>query len=45
MECCLLIAITIGMRPGEYLVLTWSDFGLARGAVRVAKILERHKTA
>jgi integrase len=34
------IALTTGMRPSEYLALTWTDFDLDRGAVSVSKTLE-----
>ena len=37
------LAITTGMRPSEYLALTWSDFDLNRGTVTVSKTLEWRK--
>lgn len=37
------LAITTGMRPSEYLALTWSDFDLDREAVSVSKTLEWQK--
>jgi integrase len=37
------LAITTGMRPSEYLALTWPDFDLDRGKVSVSKTLERGK--
>jgi integrase len=42
-EALFALAITTGMRPSEYLALTWSDFDLERGAVSVSKTLERGK--
>jgi integrase len=35
--------MTTGMRPSEYLALTWSDFDLERGAVSVSKTLQRRE--
>jgi integrase len=42
-EALFALAITTGMRPSEYLALTWSDFDLERGTVSVSKTLERGK--
>jgi integrase len=42
-EALFAVAITTGMRPSEYLALTWSDFDLERGTVSVSKTLERGK--
>jgi integrase len=39
------LAITTGMRPSEYLALTWPDFDLERGTVSVSKTLERGREA
>ncbi len=39
-EVLFALAITTGMRPSEYLALTWSDFDLERGAVSVSKTLQ-----
>jgi integrase len=39
-ETLFAIALTTGMRPSEYLALTWTDFDLERGAVSVSKTLE-----
>ena len=38
-EALFALAITTGMRPSEYLALTWSDFDLGRGIVSVSKTL------
>ncbi len=38
-----LLAVTTGMRPGEYLALQWKDVDLADGSLRVARSLTRHK--
>jgi integrase len=35
--------MTTGMRPSEYLALTWSDFYVERGAVSVSKTLQRRE--
>jgi integrase len=43
-ETLFALAITTGMRPSEYLALTWSDFDLERGTVTVSKTLERRTT-
>ena len=40
-EVLFALAMTTGMRPSEYLALTWSDFDLERGAVSVSKTLHR----
>lgn len=37
------IAMTTGMRPSEYLALTWADLDLVRGLVNVSKTLVWHK--
>jgi integrase len=42
-EALLALAMTTGMRPSEYLALTWSDFNLERGTVSVSKTLEWRK--
>jgi integrase len=39
-EVLFAFAITTGMRPSEYLALTWSDFNLERDTVSVSKTLE-----
>jgi integrase len=39
-EVLFALAITTGMRPSEYLALTWSDFNLEGGTVSVSKTLE-----
>jgi integrase len=39
-EVLLALAITTGMRPSEYLALTWSDFNVEGGTVCVSKTLE-----
>jgi len=39
-EALFALAITTGMRPSEYLALTWSDFDLEHGAVSISKTLE-----
>lgn len=38
-EALFALAITTGMRPSEYLALTWSDLNLERGTVSVSKTL------
>lgn len=38
-EALFALAITTGMRPSEYLALTWSDLDLERGTVSVSKTL------
>jgi integrase len=38
-EALFALAITTGMRPSEYLALTWSDINLERGTVSVSKTL------
>ncbi len=42
-EGLLALAMTTGMRPSEYLALTWNDIDLDRGAVSVARSLEWRK--
>jgi integrase len=42
-EVLFALAITTGMRPSEYLALTWSDFDIERGTVSVSKTLEWQK--
>jgi integrase len=42
-EALFALAMTTGMRPSEYLALTWSDFDLGRGAVGISKTLEWRK--
>ena len=39
-EALLALALTTGMRPSEYLALTWTDFNLDRGTISVSKTLE-----
>jgi len=39
-ETLFALALTTGMRPSEYLALTWTDFNLDRGTVSVSKTLE-----
>lgn len=39
-EALFALAMTTGMRPSEYLALTWSDFDLERGTVSILKTLE-----
>ena len=39
-EALFALALTTGMRPSEYLALTWTDFDLERGTVSVSKTLE-----
>lgn len=39
-EALFALAITTGMRPSEYLALTWSDFDFQHGAVSISKTLE-----
>jgi integrase len=42
-ETLFALAITTGMRPSEYLALTWSDFDFERRTVSVSKTLEWRK--
>ncbi|MEO6909565.1 MAG: site-specific integrase, partial [Edaphobacter sp.] len=42
-ESLFALAMTTGMRPSEYLALTWSDFDLERGTVSISKSLEWRK--
>jgi integrase len=42
-EALFALAMTTGMRPSEYLALTWSDFNLESGTVSVSKTLEWRK--
>ncbi len=42
-EGLLALALTTGMRPSEYLALTWSDIDLDRGTVSVSRSLEWQK--
>jgi len=44
-EALFALAITTGMRPSEYLALTWSDFDFERGTVSVSKTLEWRELA
>jgi integrase len=39
-EVLFALAMTTGMRPSEYLALTWSDFDLEHGCVSVSKTLQ-----
>lgn len=38
-----LLAVTTGMRPGEYLALQWKDVNLDEGTIYVTRTLSRHK--
>ncbi len=38
-----LLAVTTGMRPGEYFALQWKDVNLDDGTVNVTRSLARHK--
>lgn len=42
-EALFALAMTTGMRPSEYLALTWSDIDLVRGTVSVSRTLEWKK--
>jgi integrase len=42
-EALFALALTSGMRPSEYLALTWMDFNLECGTVSVSKTLEWRK--
>ncbi len=42
-EVLFALAMTTGMRPSEYLALTWTDFDLERGTVSISKTLEWRK--
>jgi integrase len=42
-EALFAIGLTTGMRPSEYLGLTWNDLDLDRGTVSVSHALEWHK--
>jgi integrase len=42
-EALFAVAMTTGMRPSEYLALTWTDFDLERGTLTVSKTLESRK--
>jgi integrase len=42
-EALFALAMTTGMRPSEYLALTWSDFDLEGGTVNISKTLEWRK--
>jgi integrase len=42
-EALFALALTTGMRPSEYLALTWTDFDLERGTACVSKTLELQK--
>ena len=42
-EGLLALAMTTGMRPSEYLALTWNDIDLDRGTVSVSRSLEWRK--
>ncbi len=39
-EALFALALTTGMRPSEYLALTWTDFNFEHGTVSVSKTLE-----
>ena len=39
-EALFALAMTTGMRPSEYLALTWADMDLVRGTVSVSRTLE-----
>jgi integrase len=42
-EAVFALAMTTGMRPSEYLALTWSDFDLEHGCVSVSKTLQHRE--
>ena len=42
-EALFALAMTTGMRPSEYLALTWADIDLVRGTVSVSRTLEWKK--
>jgi integrase len=42
-EALFALAMTSGMRPSEYLALTWADIDLVRGTVSVSRTLEWEK--
>jgi integrase len=42
-EALFALAMTTGMRPSEYLGLTWNDFDLDRGTVSISRTLEWRK--
>jgi integrase len=42
-EALFALAMTTGMRPSEYLALTWADVDLGRGTVSVSRTLEWRK--
>jgi integrase len=42
-EACLAVAMTTGMRPSEYLALTWNDLDLDHGTVSISRTLEWRK--
>jgi integrase len=42
-EALFAIALTTGMRPSEYLGLTWNDLDLDRGTVSISHALEWYK--
>jgi integrase len=42
-ETLFALAITTGMRPSEYLALTWNDLDLERGIVSISRTLEWQK--
>lgn len=42
-EALFALALTTGMRPSEYLALTWTDFNFECGTVSVSKTLEWRK--
>lgn len=42
-EALFALAMTTGMRPSEYLALTWADVDLVRGTVSVSRTLEWRK--
>ena len=42
-EALFALAMTTGMRPSEYLALTWADINLVQGTVSVSRTLEWKK--
>ena len=41
-ECLFAVALTTGMRPSEYLALSWRDIDWDRGTVSVVRSIHRH---
>ena len=42
-EACFALAMTTGMRPSEYLALTWNDLDLDHGTASISRTLEWRK--